>query len=185
MKLTHRSKPGCGMSLSPPMCHLPMNAVSYPAACRYCGKKVVPAGIGELLSTTRWRCAYWPVRIDARLGEHRAVVTNAFGSLTPRLARASMFGVSSQGCPALPIMSKRRSSTSTKITLWREAPGTGRNCSRASPAWLADTGIARPRASPIQVASEPATIAAVHQESIRVDIMSFRIVWAAPTGLRG
>ena len=31
-----------------------------------------------LLSTTRWRCAYWPVRIDARLGEQSAVVTNAF-----------------------------------------------------------------------------------------------------------
>ena len=103
------------------------------------------------------------------------MVTKAFGSVTPRLAIASMFGVSSQGCPALPIASKRRSSTSTKITLRCAAPGMGRNCSRASPAWLADTGVARPEAS--QVASEAATTAAVHQESIRVDIMSFRIVW--------
>ena len=31
------------------MCHLPMNAVSYPAFWRYCGKNVVPGGTGLIV----------------------------------------------------------------------------------------------------------------------------------------
>ena len=46
-----------------------------------------------MLSTMPCRCAYWPVRIDARLGEHSAVVTNAFGTCAPRSAIRSRFGV--------------------------------------------------------------------------------------------
>ena len=44
--------------LSPsPMCHLPINAVEYPACCRCCGKNGVPAGIAVLLSTILCLCA--------------------------------------------------------------------------------------------------------------------------------
>ena len=40
---------------------------------------------------------YWPVRIEARLGLHSAVVTKALGKCTPSRAIRSMFGVLSAG----------------------------------------------------------------------------------------
>ena len=49
----------------------------------------------------------------ARLGEQRGVVTNAFGNRAPSRARRSTFGVSTNGWPAAPTSSQRRSSTST------------------------------------------------------------------------
>jgi hypothetical protein len=40
-----------------------------------------------------WREAYWPVRIEARFGEHSGVVWKAFSKSAPSRARRSMFGV--------------------------------------------------------------------------------------------
>ena len=76
-----------------------MKAVEYPDCFRYCEKKVVPAGIAVLLSTILWRCAYLPVSIEARLGEHNAVVTNAFLKWTPSRASESRTGVCRKLCP--------------------------------------------------------------------------------------
>ena len=57
----------------------------------------MPSGIGVLLSTIRCRCAYTPVRIDARLGLHSAVVTKAFLKCAPSRAIRSSCGVSEPG----------------------------------------------------------------------------------------
>src|SRR5262245_4644660 len=62
------------------------------------------------LSMMPWRLAYWPVRIEARLGEHSGVVWNAFTHCAPSCARRSMCGVFMYGCPEAPVSSKRRSS---------------------------------------------------------------------------
>jgi len=37
---------------------------------------------------------YWPVKIEARLGEHSDVLTNAFTRCAPSLAIRSIVGVS-------------------------------------------------------------------------------------------
>lgn len=87
------------------MCHLPMNAVRQPARWRCSGKNVVPGGMGDVLSTTPCRCAYCPVRIDARLGEHSDVVTNALRTCAPSAAIRSSAGVSSHsGAPGMKPM---------------------------------------------------------------------------------
>src|SRR6185503_9745193 len=62
------------------------------------------------LSMMPWRLAYWPVRIDARLGEHSGVVWKAFANCAPSCASRSMCGVFMYGCPEAPVSSKRRSS---------------------------------------------------------------------------
>jgi hypothetical protein len=57
-----------------------------------------------------WREAYWPVRIEARFGEHSGVGWNAFSNIAPSCARRSMCGVFMYGWPEAPVSSKRRSS---------------------------------------------------------------------------
>src|SRR5512146_297150 len=64
-----------------------------------------------------WREAYWPVRIEARLGEQSGVVWNALSNWAPSRARRSMCGVFMYGCPEAPVSSKRRSSTRITIRL--------------------------------------------------------------------
>ena len=64
---------------------------------------------------------YCPVRNEARAGEHNDVVTNALVNRMPPLAKASMWGVSTKGCPMNPKVSYRRSSTSTKTMFGRGA----------------------------------------------------------------
>jgi hypothetical protein len=47
------------------------------------------------LSTTVWVCAYWPVRIEARLGEQEAVETNAVFYMNAFLCQPIHSGVCS------------------------------------------------------------------------------------------
>ena len=54
------------------------------------------------LSMMPWRLAYWPVRIDARLGEQIGVVWNARSNSAPSCAMRSMCGVFMYGCPPAP-----------------------------------------------------------------------------------
>ena len=84
------------------------------------------------MSRTPWEGMYWLVRMDARLGEHRDVVTNALRKLAPPAAMASRWGVRNQGWPAALIMSQRWSSTRMKIRL-RLLGAAARNPGAAQP----------------------------------------------------
>src|SRR5512134_2986998 len=57
-----------------------------------------------------WRLAYWPVRMEARLGEQIGVVWKARSKIAPSRAMRSMCGVFMYGWPPAPNSSKRRSS---------------------------------------------------------------------------
>jgi hypothetical protein len=48
------------------------------------------------------RLAYWPVRMDARLGEQIGVVWNARSNSAPSWAMRSTWGVFMYGCPPAP-----------------------------------------------------------------------------------
>src|SRR3990172_7212737 len=59
----------------------------------------------------------------ARLGEQSGVVAKAFRNRAPSRARRSMFGVFTKGCPAAPMSSKRRSSTTIRTMFGRSGAG--------------------------------------------------------------
>jgi hypothetical protein len=69
-----------------------------------------------------------PVRMDARLGEHREVVQNIFSNRTPSFAILSIWGVFNAGWPAQLIAFHRMSSHRMKRTfglvLAADAPAT-------------------------------------------------------------
>jgi hypothetical protein len=54
-------------------------------------------GYSVKLFSTLCRCAYWPLRKLARLGEQSELVVNALANRTPSAARRSMFGVFRNG----------------------------------------------------------------------------------------
>src|SRR5437763_857954 len=87
-----------------------MYPVSYPAFCNCLGKLGSSLGYSVKLLITLCVCAYNPLRIDARLGEHSDVVQNTFLKYTPSSPIRSMFGVFKYGCPAIPRQSHRMSS---------------------------------------------------------------------------
>ena len=93
------------------MCHLPMNAVSYPASRRRRGNVIrvwlITSRPSLSLLMTRCLWAYCPVRKLARLGEQRGVVTKKLRNRTPSRARRSMFGDLANGWPVAPSESQR------------------------------------------------------------------------------
>ena len=62
-------------------------------------------GAMSLLSTTLWWCMNSPVRMEARLGEQRDVVTKALGKWAPPDASESRRGVFRKGWPRKPMAS--------------------------------------------------------------------------------
>ena len=60
-----------------------------------------------------WRLAYWPVMIEARLGEQSGVVWNADVNIAPSWPMRSMCGVFMKGWPQMPSSSNLRSSIRT------------------------------------------------------------------------
>ena len=83
------------------MCHLPRNAVRYPAA--FMGRLNVSrrwlARLRASLSMIPCRLGNWPVSKVARLGEHRGPAWNELTNRAPSAASRSMLGVSRYGWP--------------------------------------------------------------------------------------
>src|SRR5439155_8981242 len=84
--------------------YFPNSAVRYPASWRYRSMverwKAESGQVTPREGSTRnrmwWLCAYLPVKIDAREGQQRGVVTNAAGKLTPPCSnQRCVFGITS------------------------------------------------------------------------------------------
>lgn len=90
--------------------------MSYPSEVRRLGQCVRFAGNSVKLSRTPCRCAYNPVRMEARLGEQSEVVQNMFSNRTPSLEIRSIWGVFNAGCPAQLMAFQRISSQRMKST---------------------------------------------------------------------
>src|SRR5688572_25433023 len=107
------------------MCHLPRNAVRYPADWSVRGK-VCSAWLARLrdtLSMMPCREGNCPVSRVARLGEHNGTAWNELVNSAPSAASRSMLGVSRYGWPPAPNSSQRRSSTTTTTRLGRSGVG--------------------------------------------------------------
>src|SRR5262245_38789750 len=80
-----------------------------------------PNVLGLRLIRMPWLCAYWPVRIDAREGQHRGVVEKVFVNVSP------LFTISARRI-GMRSMERTSRSSAIRITMFGRQVGVAVGC---------------------------------------------------------